>query len=72
VKSVTPIPLEDSIIHKFYTAKLQKLIKMKNSMRQAHYIKEAPFHIHSLQICVIYIVLLDFQYIGDRVQGRDL
>jgi len=39
VKSVTPIPLEGSIIHKFDTAKLQKLIKMKDSMRQAHYTK---------------------------------
>jgi hypothetical protein len=27
-------------------------------MRHAHYTKEAPFHIRSLQICAICIVLL--------------
>ena len=59
MKSDTPIPFEDSIIHKFDTAKLLKLIKMKDSMRQAYYTKEAPFHIHSLQICAICIILLD-------------
>ena len=56
VMSETPIPLEDSIIHKFDTAKLLKLIKMKDCVRQVHYIKEGPFHVHSLQICVICIV----------------
>ena len=32
---------------------------MNENTRQAHYTKEAPFHIHSLQMCAIRIVLLD-------------
>jgi len=59
VKSETPIPVEDSMIHKCDTAKLQNLKKIKDTTRLAHYTKEAPFHIHTLQICVVCIVLLD-------------
>jgi hypothetical protein len=58
VKSEIPIPLEDSVIRKSDAAKLLKVIKVKDSVGRAHYTKEAPFRIHSLQICVILLDLL--------------